>query len=153
MYTIQSESSFYNSKYNHKPEVVWFYKYSKKRQPLEKKFKKPNNQDVITFNKKIHLENLSDILLGLDSDEGIRIENYEDGTKIFINRNLLGTYSILIRSKKKSDKDDKQYEEQILNYNEVALVLECIKEKADKFNIWLYWFKTTSFHAFAFINI
>jgi hypothetical protein len=105
---------------------------------LGKKFKKPNNQDVITFNKKIHTENLLDILLGLDSDEGIRIENYEDGTKIFINRNLLGTYSILIRSKKKSDKDDKQYEEQILNYNEVALVLECIKEKADKFIIWLY---------------
>ena len=76
--------------------------------------------------------------MGLDSDEGIRIENYEDGRKIFINRNLLGTYNILIRSKKKSDQDDKEYEEQILNYNESALVFEFIKEEADKFNIWLY---------------
>jgi hypothetical protein len=81
--------------------------------------------------------------LGLDSDEGIRIENNEDGRKIFINKNLLGTYSILIRTEKKSDKKDnekhdKEYAEQILNYNEVALVLECIKEEADKFNIWLY---------------
>lgn len=76
--------------------------------------------------------------MGLDSDEGIRIENYEDGRKIFINRNLLGTYNILIRSKKKSDQDDKEYEEQILNYNESALVFEFIKEKADKNNIWLY---------------
>ena len=81
--------------------------------------------------------------MGLDSDEGIRIENNEDGRKIFINKNLLGTYSILIRTKKKSDKKDnekhdKEYVEQILNYNEVALVLECIKEEADKFNIWLY---------------
>ena len=81
--------------------------------------------------------------MGLDSDEGIRIENNEDERKIFINKNLLGTYSILIRTKKKSDKKDnekhdKEYVEQILNYNEVALVLECIKEEADKFNIWLY---------------
>jgi dTDP-D-glucose 4,6-dehydratase len=81
--------------------------------------------------------------LGLDSDEGIRIENNEDERKIFINKNLLGTYSILIRTKKKSDKKDnekhdKEYVEQILNYNEVALVLEYIKEEADKFNIWLY---------------
>jgi dTDP-D-glucose 4,6-dehydratase len=81
--------------------------------------------------------------LGLDSDEGIRIENNEDGRKIFINKNLLGTYSILIRTKKKSDKKDnekhdKEYVEQILNYNEVTLVLEYIKEEADKFNIWLY---------------
>jgi len=86
---------------------------------------------------------LQDILLGLDSDEGIRIENDEDGRKIFINKNLLGTYSILIRTKKKSDKKDnekhdKEYVEQILNYNEVGLVLECIKEEAHKFNIWLY---------------
>ena len=97
----------------------------------------------ITFNKKINLENLPEILLGLDSDEGIRIENNEDGRKIFINKNLLGTYSILIRTKKKLDKKDnekhdKEYIEQILNYNEVALVLEYIKEEADKFNIWLY---------------
>ena len=81
--------------------------------------------------------------MGLDSDEGIRIENNEDGRKIFINKNLLGIYSILIRTKKKSDKKDnekhdKEYVEQILNYNEVALVLECIKEEAEKFNIWLY---------------
>jgi hypothetical protein len=86
---------------------------------------------------------LPNILLGLDSDEGIRIENYEDGRKIFINRNLLGAYSILIRTKKKSDKSDnekhdKEYVERILNYNEVPRVLECIKEEADKFNIWLY---------------
>ena len=81
--------------------------------------------------------------MGLDSDEGIRIGNYEDRRKIFINRNLLGTYSILIRTQKESDKKDnerhdKEYVEQILNYNEVALVIECIKEKVDKFNIWLY---------------
>jgi hypothetical protein len=81
--------------------------------------------------------------LGLDSDEGIRIESYEDGRKVFINRNLLGTYSILILTKKKSNKEynekhDKEYVEQILNFNEVALVLECIKDEADKSNIWLY---------------
>ena len=81
--------------------------------------------------------------MSLDSDEGIRIGNHKDGKKIFINRNLLGAYSILIRTKKKSDKKDneksnKEHVEQILNYNEVALVLECIKEEADKFNIWLY---------------
>ena len=87
--------------------------------------------------------------MGLDSDEGIRIENCEDGRKIFINRNLLGTYNILIRTKKKPVNQDngkgKDYEnndkgcfEQIFNYNEVALVLEFIKEKVDKFNIWLY---------------
>jgi hypothetical protein len=87
--------------------------------------------------------------LGLDSDEGIRIENCEDGRKIFINRNLLGTYNILIRTKKKSvnqdkgkgkdnKKNDKGCFEQILNYNEAALVLEFIKEKVDKVNIWLY---------------
>ena len=81
--------------------------------------------------------------MGLDSDEGMRIEYYEDGRKIFINRNLLGTYSILIRTKRKSDKKDnekhdKEYVEQILNYNKVALVLERIKEEPDKFDIWLY---------------
>jgi hypothetical protein len=81
--------------------------------------------------------------LGLDSDEGMRIEYYEDGRKIFINRNLLGTYSILIRTKRKSDKKDnekhdKEDVEQILNYNKAALVLERIKEEPDKFDIWLY---------------
>ena len=43
-------------------------------------------------------------LLDLDSDEGIRIENPKSGKKIYINRNLLGIYNILIRTKK--DKTD-----------------------------------------------
>ncbi len=55
---------------------------------------------IIIINKKINMEKLCDLLLELDSDEGIRIDNPISGKKIYINRNLLGIYNILIRTKK-----------------------------------------------------
>ena len=58
-------------------------------------------------------------LLDLDSDEGIRIENHKSGKKIYINRNLLGIYNILVRTKK--DKAD--------NINHIAGLAEKIEEK------------------------
>jgi hypothetical protein len=85
----------------------------------------------------------------LDSDEGVRIENYKDKKKIFINRNLLGTYSILLRTFKDIDNANKEkimdkkpnykeYTEEIFNYNDINLVLSFIKEKVDKFDVWIY---------------
>jgi hypothetical protein len=84
----------------------------------------------------------------LDSDEGIRIENYKNNKKIFINRNLLGTYNILLRTFKEMDSDKekitdkntkyKEYTVEIFNYNEINLVLNFIKEKVDKFDVWTY---------------
>ena len=95
------------------------------------------------------MDDLINTLLGLDSDEGIRIENDKDKKKIFINRNLLGTYSILLRTFKEIDSTNKEkitdknvnykeYTEEIFNYNDINLVLNFIKEKIDKFDVWIY---------------
>ena len=95
------------------------------------------------------MDDLINTLLVLDSDEGVRIENYKDKKKIFINRNLLGTYNILLRTFKQIDNTNKEkitdknanykeYTEEIFNYNDINLVLKFIKEKTDKFDIWIY---------------
>ncbi|MBA3751086.1 MAG: hypothetical protein H0X03_09405 [Nitrosopumilus sp.] len=90
------------------------------------------------------------MLVDLDSDEGVRIENSKSGGKIFINRNLIGAYSILVRIEEKVENQDKgkkmilcgirnkKYCEQIYYFNDVSLVLELIKTNMDKFDIWLY---------------
>ncbi|MER5175965.1 MAG: hypothetical protein ABJB76_09605 [Candidatus Nitrosocosmicus sp.] len=108
-----------------------------------------SNALLPTFNKKINTEELYENLLVLDSDEGIRIENSKSGEKIFINRNLLGTYCILIRIKKNVDNQNKEknvdeeindieYTEQFFNHNEIAPVLDLIKNNIKKFDIWTY---------------
>jgi hypothetical protein len=95
------------------------------------------------------MDDLINTLLVLDSDEGIRIENDKDKKKIFINRNLLGTYSILLRTYKETDSTNKEkmkdknanykeYAEEIFNCNDINLVLKFIKEKIDKFDVWIY---------------
>ncbi len=110
-----------------------------------------SNALLPTFNKKIITEELYENLLVLDSDEGIRIENSKSGEKIFINRNLLGTYCILIRIKKNVDNQNKEnkkivdekindieYTEQFFNHNEIAPVLDLIKKNIKKIDIWTY---------------
>lgn len=96
------------------------------------------------------MDKLYDHLLDLDSDEGIRIENPKSGKKIYINRNLLGIYNILVRTKKdKTDDKDKvkdnnndisdgDYVEEIHNYDNSSHVLEFIKQNIDKPSFWLY---------------
>ncbi|MDP8906912.1 MAG: hypothetical protein M3M88_05275 [Thermoproteota archaeon] len=96
------------------------------------------------------MDKLYDHLLDLDSDEGIRIENPKGEKKIYINRNLLGIYNILIRIKKdKTDNKDKSknnnndisygaYLEEIHNYDNSSHVLKFLKQNIDKPNIWLY---------------
>ncbi len=108
------------------------------------------NPIIIIINKKISIEKLCDLLLELDSDEGIRIDNPKSEKKIYINRNLLGIYNILIRTKKKK-KDNKgkavnnnsnisngDYFEEIHNYDNASHVLEFLKQNIDKPNIWQY---------------
>jgi hypothetical protein len=96
------------------------------------------------------MDKLYDHLLDLDSDEGIRIENPTSGKKIYINRNLLGIYNILVRTKKdKTDDKDKvkdnnndisdgDYVEEIHNYDNSSHVLEFLKQNIDKPSFWLY---------------
>ena len=96
------------------------------------------------------MDKLYDHLLDLDSDEGIRIENSKSGKKIYINRNLLGIYNILVRTKKdKTDDKDKakdnnndnsegDYVEEIHNYDNSSHVLEFIRQNIDEPSFWLY---------------
>lgn len=70
--------------------------------------------------------------------------------KIYINRNLLGIYNILVRTKKhKTDNKDKvkdnnndisngDYWEEIHIYNNSLHVLEFLKQNIDKPSFWLY---------------
>ena len=96
------------------------------------------------FNKKIKPKELYENLLVLDSDEGLRIENSKNGEKIFINRNLFGTYCILVRIEKNIEKSmdeeiiDREYTEQFFNYNEITLVLDFIKKQIKEFDVWTY---------------
>jgi hypothetical protein len=96
------------------------------------------------------MEKLCDLLLELDSDEGIRIDNPISGKKIYINRNLLGIYNILIRTKKEK-KDNKGraennnrnitqgvYLEEIQSYDNASQVLKFLIQNIDKPRIWLY---------------
>jgi hypothetical protein len=96
------------------------------------------------------MDKLYDQLLNLDSDEGIRIEYPQSEKKIYINRNLLGIYNILIRTKKdKADTKDKtknnnkdisdgDYLEEIHNYDNSSHVLEFLKQNIGKPSIWVY---------------
>ena len=96
------------------------------------------------------MDGLYDQILDLDSDEGIRIEIPKSERKIYINRNLLGIYNILIRTKKdKTDNEDKakynnndisdgDYLEEIHSYDNASDVLEFLKQNIDKPGIWIY---------------
>ena len=96
------------------------------------------------------MDRLYDHLLDLDSDEGIRMESPKSEKKIYINRNLLGIYNILVRTKndKTRNKDkakdnnndisDGDYFEEIHNYDNSSHVLEFLKQNIDKPSIWLY---------------
>ncbi len=96
------------------------------------------------------MDKLYDHLLDLDSDEGIRIENPKNEIKIYINRNLLGIYNILVRTKKdKTNTKDKSkdnnndiskgdYLEEIHNYDNSSHVFEFLKQNIDNSSIWLY---------------
>jgi hypothetical protein len=112
---------------------------------MEKNLNNTTSMLTISFNKKININKLYDALLVLDSDEGIRIENYTDGKKIYINRNLLGTYTILVRKLKKlylkskdKDENEKIEAEEFFYYDEIDLVLDFIKKSTDNFEIWEY---------------
>jgi hypothetical protein len=110
---------------------------------MEKIFKLHNMNFYILINKKININKLYNILVVLDSDEGIRIENNTDGKKIFINRNLLGTYNILVRKNKKQclkckDIVENEKTEEFFNYDEIDDVLNFIKKNTDNFDIWEY---------------
>ena len=105
--------------------------------------------NIASPNEEIRMDKLYNLLLDLDSDEGIRIENSKGEEKIYINRNILGVYNILIRTKKKSDNKDKEknynstlsaegYLEEIINCDNVSLVVEFLKQNTDKPTIWLY---------------
>lgn len=83
--------------------------------------------------KKIDSKELYKILTTLDSDEGIRIEDQNRIKKIFINRNLLGTYIVLVRINELKCKKEK-----ISEFNKIEDVLEFIKENIDEFNVWIY---------------
>lgn len=84
--------------------------------------------------KKIDSKELYKILTTLDSDEGIRIEDQNRIKKIFINRNLLGTYIVLVRINELKCKKI----EKISEFNKIDDVLEFIKENTDEFNVWIY---------------
>lgn len=84
--------------------------------------------------KKIDSKELYKILTTLDSDEGIRIEDQNRIKKIFINRNLLGTYIVLVRINELKCKKI----EKISEFNKIHDVLEFIKENTDEFNVWIY---------------
>ena len=96
------------------------------------------------------MDKLYDYLSDLDSDEGIRLESPKGEKKIYINRNLLGIYNVLVRTKKdKTDDKDKvkdnnndisdgDYVEEIHNYDNSSHVLEFLKQNIDKPSFWLY---------------
>ena len=76
----------------------------------------------------------------MDLDEGIRLENSKKTKKIFINRNLLGIYIILVRNLKPNlqEKGEEIHKENIYNLNNVESVLKIIKQNLDNFNVWIY---------------
>ncbi len=105
--------------------------------------------NIASPNEKNIMEKLYNLLLDLDSDEGIRIENSKGEEKIYINRNILGVYNILIRTKKKPSNKGKEksynstisaecYLEEIISYDNALLVVEFLKHNMDKPTIWLY---------------
>jgi hypothetical protein len=94
------------------------------------------------------MKKLFKILLDLDSDEGIRIEDYKNEKKMYITRNLLGTYSILIRTRKNTGNKHKEkntsdgisgeFLEKIHNYDTISHVMKFINQNTCKPDIWLY---------------
>lgn len=96
------------------------------------------------------MDKLYDQLLGLDSDEGIRIVDSKSEKKMYINRNLLGIYNVLIRIKNENtdnkdiaknnhnDVSDGDCLEKIHNFDNSKHVLEFLKQNTDEPSIWLY---------------
>lgn len=75
-------------------------------------------------------------LTNLDTDEGIRIENSIGLKKIFVNRNLLGTYIVLIRN---TEINGGKNTEEILEFIKIENVLEFINKNMNVFEVWTYW--------------
>ena len=107
---------------------------------IRKKFKVSILTFIISIDKKVDTSKLYDYLLNLDLDEGIRVENPRKTKKIFINRNLLGIYVILVRTCKSNlnEKGEVIYKEVIYNLNEVESVLKIIKQNLNNYDVWVY---------------
>ena len=76
----------------------------------------------------------------MDLDEGVRVENSGKTKKIFINRNLLGLYVILVRTLKSDLQEKKEavYDEIIYNFTDVESILKIIKQNLDNYDVWIY---------------
>jgi hypothetical protein len=107
---------------------------------IRKKFKVSILTFIISIDKKVDTSKLYDYLLNLDLDEGIRVENPRKTKKIFINRNLLGIYVILVRTCKSNlhEKGEVIYKEIIYNLNEVESVLKIINQNLNNYDVWIY---------------
>ncbi len=93
------------------------------------------------YEKRIKKSELEKILLNLDTDEGIRIESKDMHKKIFINKNLLGVFIVLIK-KDKTD-NNKDYASQIqkctfFHYTNIHDLMDYINNNISNYNIWLY---------------
>jgi hypothetical protein len=107
---------------------------------MRKKFKVLFITLIISIDKKIDVNKLYDHIIDLDLDEGIRLENAEKTKKIFINRNLLGIYIILIRTLKFNwqRKEEEYDKEDIYNLNDAISVLKLINLNLDTYDVWIY---------------
>ncbi|MDQ4074474.1 MAG: hypothetical protein M3162_09265 [Thermoproteota archaeon] len=91
--------------------------------------------------KRISISELEKILSGLDMDEGVRIESRNMHKKIFINKNLLGVFTVLI---KKNDRDNNKGQTSqkqkyaFFHYTNIHDLMDYINNNVSNYNIWLY---------------
>lgn len=91
----------------------------------------------MVYSNKVKTRNLTNKLLSLDIDEGLRVESSVHGIRLFINKSASGTFVLQFCNNNKDDKENRN--NNFVYFDSAEEVIKLIKIKFGRnFSVWSY---------------